>query len=564
MNKNKLVYIIPAVLLVGAIVAMAVMLSGGSKMKNLLKQIPADADVVAVGNLKTILESAGGSFENSEIKLPTFITEALTTADTKKLEKANEMLKKSGVDPEACAIFAYYKKRFPVMVMAVTDQKLFAKAIEDEGFSEKDKDEKVTMYAKKTYEGSTPDYDDYTYIALSGDYAYCMNSVWVGSDVKPAKFLPQVIEDAANDNYADTPYGSYLLEGNAGGVAFTWPKELKQYLRESGLPSGLTDIYNGAVCMRANLKGGRATVDMTLFDDNGKKIDPEVFNEYMDMSATISKDALALLGKDDVMVTAMCMKKVDWDKYTDFIVESARLSRSDRMQLNIMLDYLKKIDGTVAFGCGLTKGLESAEQIERKEDIMQAFSATLVIEAKEGKAKRVIDDMKGLMEKMRMPFEEDATGFTIDLSGMGMGGSVYGKVVDNFIVLANHPVKADKDNVWIKDAGLDDYLSAFGIWLNKDHKLMRDLKLPYDIHFSAYCKPKSAEASAMLEIDGDDDLGVIARMAKLVLSINAKGKEMYEQRYSPEPDLMNDIDSEAVEEVVADSTAADETMDAAA
>ena len=39
---------------------MAASCSDNSKMKGLLEQVPADADVVLVGSVKTVLESAGG------------------------------------------------------------------------------------------------------------------------------------------------------------------------------------------------------------------------------------------------------------------------------------------------------------------------------------------------------------------------------------------------------------------------------------------------------------------------------------------------------------------------
>lgn len=556
MNKKKLLYILPAVLAVGVIVAVVVALSGSSKMKNLLKQVPADAEIVAVGNVQTILESAGGKIEDSKISLPSFFTDFLGKEKMKDVDKANEFLKKSGIDPEACAVFGYFKKNNPVVLFALNDAKQFVKTIEEEGFKEKDKDGDITIYTKKVYEGYEPEYDDYGYIAINGNYAYWIERVWAGSDLRPTSFLPQVIKDAADKNFADTPYGSYILEGNAGGVAFKWPKEMRQMMRESGVPSDLLSIYDGTVCLRGNLKKEKAEVVMKMFDENGKELDADLFKDFMDPSARIDKKALKLLGKDEVMVMAASLKEVKWDKYADLITGTARMSRAEKAQINVVFDYLKNVEGTVAAGFGLTNGMESAKQMNSHDEVMRAFSATLVVETKDGKAKRIMDDLKGLMEKMRMPFEDNAKGFTIDLSQMGAEGKMYAGIVDDFIVVANHPIKEDGRNIWANEGDLTDYISAFGLWLKKDNKLMRDLGLPYEVKFTVCCKPKSMETSMVLEIDGDDSPGVIAGIAKLALKMAEKGKEMSGQRYAGNKLSEENRDDEAT---VADSVYIDDT-----
>lgn len=556
MNKKKLLYILPAVLAVGVIVAVVVALSGSSKMKNLLKQVPADAEIVAVGNVQTILESAGGKIEDSKISLPSFFTDFLGKEKMKDIDKANEFLKKSGIDPEACAVFGYFKKNNPVVLFALNDAKQFVKTIEEEGFKEKDKDGDITIYTKKVYEGYEPEYDDYGYIAINSNYAYWIERVWAGSDLRPTSFLPQVIKDAADKNFADTPYGSYILEGNAGGVAFKWPKEMRQMMRENGVPSDLLSIYDGTVCLRGNLKKEKAEVVMKMFDENGKELDADLFKDFMDPSARIDKKALKLLGKDEVMVMAASLKEVKWDKYADLITGTARMSRAEKAQINVVFDYLKNVEGTVAAGFGLTNGMESVKQMNSHDEVMRAFSATLVVETKDGKAKRIMDDLKGLMEKMRMPFEDQAKGFTIDLSQMGTSGKVYAGIVDDFIVVANHPIKEEGQNIWANEGDLTDYISAFGLWLKKDNKLMRNLGLPYEVKFTVCCKPKSMETSMVLEIDGDDSPGVIAGIAKLALKMAEKGKEMSGQRYAGNKLSEENRDDEAA---VADSVYIDDT-----
>ena len=110
--------------------------------------------------------------------------------------------------------------------------------------------------------------------------------------------------------------------------------------------------------------------------------------------------------------------------------------------------------------------------------MMSAFSTTMVIETKEGKAKRLIDDMKGLLEKVRVPFSDNAAGFTIELQNFtGKPGAFYVKNVGNFIVIANHPIKENNDNPLVKSSNLDEYLNVFCAGLSPDNQLMRDLNL---------------------------------------------------------------------------------------
>lgn len=63
--------------------------SDNSKMKGLLEQVPADADVVFVGNVKTVLESAGGALDNSQVILPAFISDNMSQGEKQKFDETN-------------------------------------------------------------------------------------------------------------------------------------------------------------------------------------------------------------------------------------------------------------------------------------------------------------------------------------------------------------------------------------------------------------------------------------------------------------------------------------------
>lgn len=540
--------------------------SDNGKMKALLEQIPENAEFVAVGNVKTIMESAGGSIEDSKLQLPGNIKDALSGSSVEDLEKANDFLKKAGVDLNACAVFGNYKDFSPVIVFALDDKSKFVEAIEKEKFKEIDFDGEGKLYRKTVYESDNADWNDYGYIAVKDDYAYWINNVGAGRATKVTKQLADVIEEAGKGNFADTNCGDYILDGNAGGVAFTWPKEIRRQLRDNGMPSDVVDIYSGGICLRGNLENDKATVDIQLFDEKGDKVDGSKFKAFMNASATISKDALALLGKDEFMVYAMTLKDFNWDKYIEMFAKSSGISRSDRAQLNAVTSYLEKIDGTVTMGFGLTNGLESVGSLAYKaNDMFSQFSTTLVVETKEGKAKQLVEDMKGLMEKMHLPFSETASGFSIDLQAYaGSPGKIYVKNVGNFIAIANHDIKESNDNPLVKSSDLDDYLSVFCMGLTSDNKLMRDLYIKNNVKLTFGCKSGSLETNMVLEIDGDKDTGIIAKAAKIVLAIinHADDIEQKVKSMNPNPYPSWEADSDTVvayeDYYDADSLATDE------
>ncbi len=500
------------------------------KMESLLEQIPANSDVVLVGNLKTVLESAGGSLDGSKIKLPSEITYALPNGIMDDYDEANDFLKTSGIDPDACAlVLSYEHSNYPILVFALSDEKQFIKAIEDNGFRERGMEETVTLYKKKVYDGGDPAYDDYGYIAVNGAYAYWIESVWVGSNFQPLQYLQKMIEDASVGSYADTNYGEYITDGNVGGIAISWPKEYRKELRNAGVSSELLSIYEGTMCLRGSLSDDRCTVELRLFDKDGNRINADIFKKFMDTSAMINGDALAMLGKDEYLISAVSLKNFDWEKYFDFLSGASRMSRSDKAQLNAILSYLEKIDGTIAVGFGFTDGLESIINLDYGKDVMSQISTTLVVEAKEGKAKKLVEDMKGFLEQAEVPFTESQSGFSIDLERFDLSGTLYAVNKGNFIVMANHPIKDNNSNALITNTDLTDYLYVMCLGLNRNDRLMRDLHIDYDVKCMLCCEPNTLETTMTLEIKGDDDQGVIARAAKIVLGIISQQDDIEER-----------------------------------
>ena len=523
MKKMKLFLCLVATIL------LSVSCSDNDKMQNLLENIPESTDLVFVGNVKTVLESAGGKIENSMIVLPDYVASEMGKGDTKEFNKTNEFFKAAGIDIEVCAVMMSFRNNYPILVFALDDQQKFVDALKQKGY-QKDSDKGDAVFYVKPSES---DYGSPSYVALNGSFAYMILKNYLRSDFNAISYLERVIEDAAEANYADTPYGEYILGTNGGGLATKLPAELKNEMREEGLLNAEANVLLNAVyCVRGELTSNKATVECKVFPENGDEFDTEKLAKLFDIKSEISDEALKLLGSQENIVMAMSMMDANWDEVSNLIATTSHLSRSEKAQMNAVFSYLEKIDGTVAYGMGVTNGIESFIKIDKEQEVLNQFSATIVIETKEGKAKLLIEDMKGMLEQLRMPFNEDATGFSINLDNMG--GTVYVKQVDNFIVVANHTINKDNDNPVVKRADFSNCIAAFYMGLNSNDKLAKDLGVKDNITIGICCKPKDGKAYMSLEIDGSSDSGIIEKMARLLLNSQKKVEQRMREAYAQE------------------------------
>lgn len=534
--------------------------SRDSKMANLLDRVPADVDIVAVGNLKTILESAGGSIENSKITLPAYILDEFSSSDTNTLDEFNSFLKDSGIDPDACAIVGNYKDAQPVFVFSLTDKKKFTTAIEKEGFSEKSDNDGTVMYTKKVYESESGEYDDFSYIAINGTYAYWIERVWVGSNFKAERAIDHLITDASSAPYSKTSFAKYITSGNAAGASFKIPRELRQELEKSGISSSMADFYKGVVCMKGNLTNDDMTITFKWFDEDGKEKDFKAFGNMMDFKAKINPETLAYLGEDEALVCATSFKDFDWDNYLKLMSESVNIPAAGRAALYVVKSYLEKIDGTIAFGIGLTNGMESVFDLTMKRNPLSQIAYTLVIDTKKDAAQGLLNDVKGMMEATGMSFEKNAKGFTWEIPGTGM--TIFAQAEGNRIIVSSHKIRKSNDNVPAKSFDFDDYMAAAALSMNKDSKILRDLNIKNDIQLSIATDAEEMESTLKLEVKGGDSEGVIAKTAKILIGI-AKQQQSFRANRGLQEDLVveyGDIDSVVVEEVEIDTIAVEEAV----
>ena len=540
-----------------AIIVTMVLMSGcteDNRTARLLKYVPSTADFVFVGDVRNALESAGGSTEQSKIKLPAFITEIMDDDSMEELDKGNDVLKRSGIDIDACGVFFNYRNsgpEHPVLVFSLADRQKFVDLIEDKGYRDYDEENGVTFYKYRTYESDDHDYDDYSYIAVGQDFGYWIHEVWVGSEFKAENTLRNIVDDLKDGTFADTPLGSYAGKGNALGLAARIPegREFK----------ALQNFPVGAFCMYGDLDGDAITINSKTFDRDGKDIKDEVFADYYDTKARINPEALSFLGRDEAMVLAVSLKNFNWDKIIEMAEKEGTLSRSERAMASAVTSYLEKIDGTIAIGLGVTDGMSSFYKLAMEKDIFTELSATIVVETKEGKAKTVLNDLKGIMEQQEINFTDTPDGFEISDES---AGTVYAKRVDNVLVFSTHPIKRDAGNEALKQVDFSGHMGAFAIVLNHKDKLLQDLTVSNDIKMTAFSDRSGTDGVFRLEITGGKGKGgVLAKMAEIIKGIYdnrealARGFNRY-GAYDDDFSFDDDDEEEAVEDyAVADTVA---------
>ncbi|MDO4161133.1 MAG: hypothetical protein Q4D41_11805 [Prevotellaceae bacterium] len=485
-----------------------------SKTSKLLKQVPVSSEYVSLVNAKTLIESAGGSMTDSKSILPPAITDMMPSSSKSDLEDINKILSDVGIDSEACVIFGNYESDSPIIVVSLSDEDKFIKMITEEGYKAESKADDVAFYTKVTEYG-------YKTIAITKSFAYCA--------LKPAKQsavskLKNIITDAANDSYASTEFGKYISKGNAGGIALKIPPQTQQQLIAAGAAPSMVTLYKGVVCIYGNLTEDAMEINTKLLNEDGSEKDLAAFKDMFDVNAKINKKALAYMGSNDLLIMAVSLKNVDWDKYMETVLQGNALSRSDKATLTIAKSHFEKLDGTVAIGLGITNGLESIFNMDIGNDFMNQFSMTLVAETKEGKAKGLVNELKAFLEKGNIPYTSTESGLSVELPDKA--GTFYVENTDDLLVFANHKITNKNDNATVDGIDFSNYLSACGLVINKDNKLLKDLNIQNDIKASITGDANNIDGSFKMEIKGGEAKGFLAKLIGIVTNISNQEKAL--------------------------------------
>ncbi|MDY4058237.1 MAG: DUF4836 family protein [Alloprevotella sp.] len=529
---------------------------GSNNLAELLEHVPADADFVITGDIKTILESAGGKAEGSEVKMPDYIGTMQSDRDAREMEKDLQWLKNSGIDVTSGAVvFLKYQDRAPFIVFAITDKDKLKKALEVEGFNENDKVDDVDIYVKKD-EGEYGSYTRNSYVAIDGGYGYWIPDVWSDDD-KGMKMIKQYLLSLSNNTMASTDIADYVSEGNVAGMIAKLPSELRREMAKAGVPEEMANLYSGYVCINSKLDGDEAEARLKLFDENGKAKTTEDWNKMMDIKAKIDPEALAYMSPEESLIYAVSMKNINWDKYMDQFDSSGRLSRQDKSFLTIVKSYLEKFDGTVAIGVGLKNGKASIEAIDRGEKVLDHLPVTIVAQTKEGKAASLIKDIKSLLGNQNELFYT-STSNGLRLTLPKEAGTLWLEAKDNMLILSTLPVKKGSNPV-AEHVNFQDYIFAAALHLGKDNALMRDFDIKNDLTATLAFDAEEGELVLKVKMTGEGETGLIERFVRSVIGMGKKYEQMREERRQqyyedymaadtilPEPDYYGE-DSVAVE-----------------
>lgn len=529
---------------------------GSNNLAELLEHVPADADFVITGDIKTILESAGGKAEGSEVKMPDYIGTMQSDRDAREMEKDLQWLKNSGIDVTSGAVvFLKYQDRAPFIVFAITDKDKLKKALEVEGFNENDKVDDVDIYVKKD-EGEYGSYTRNSYVAIDGGYGYWIPDVWSDDD-KGMKMIKQYLLSLSNHTMASTNIADYVSEGNVAGMIAKLPSELRREMAKAGVPEEMANLYSGYVCINSKLDGDEAEARLKLFDENGKAKTTEDWNKMMDIKAKIDPEALAYMSPEESLIYAVSMKNINWDKYMDQFDSSGRLSRQDKSFLTIVKSYLEKFDGTVAIGVGLKNGKASIEAIDRGEKVLDHLPLTIVAQTKEGKAASLIKDIKSLLGNQNELFYT-STSNGLRLTLPKEAGTLWLEAKDNMLILSTLPVKKGSNPV-AEHVNFQDYIFAAALHLGKDNALMRDFDIKNDLTATLAFDAEEGELVLKVKMTGEGETGLIERFVRSVIGMGKKYEQMREERRQqyyedymaadtilPEPDYYGE-DSIAVE-----------------
>ena len=500
---------------------------GSNNLAELLEHVPADADFVMTGDIKTILESAGGKAEGSEVKMPDYIGTMQSDRDAREMEKDLQWLKNSGIDVTSGAVvFLKYQDRAPFIVFAITDKDKLKKALEVEGFNENDKVDDVDIYVKKD-EGEYGSYTRNSYVAIDGGYGYWIPDVWSDDD-KGMKMIKQYLLSLSNNTMASTDIADYVSEGNVAGMIAKLPSELRREMAKAGVPEEMANLYSGYVCINSKLDGDEAEARLKLFDENGKAKTTEDWNKMMDIKAKIDPEALAYMSPEESLIYAVSMKNINWDKYMDQFDSSGRLSRQDKSFLTIVKSYLEKFDGTVAIGVGLKNGKASIEAIDRGEKVLDHLPLTIVAQTKEGKAASLIKDIKSLLGNQNELFYT-STSNGLRLTLPKEAGTLWLEAKDNMLILSTLPVKKGSNPV-AEHVNFQDYIFAAALHLGKDNPLMRDFDVKSDLTATIAFDAEAGEAVLKLKMTGDGEAGLIERFLRSVIGMGKKYEQMREER----------------------------------
>lgn len=482
--------------------------NGNSNEGSILGKVPASSEVVAYGNYRAIMESAGATISGSSVNLPSYISEMMSPNDKASINELGE----AGIELSEAAIAANLNSDEITFVVKISDGDKFKAFLEENGFEKTDEDGLYCMPAYYTNKA----------VYLKGKYAYISE---FDSDLSLSTIAGKFnsfIAEANSASVLTTAPGQYIAGANAVGIVVKNALSNNPQMQRQ-IPSELSWMKGVTVTAKADLAGNTCNASMKLYKSDGSEVTVSDFPAYIDYSAKVNTEALKYLSANENMVLAMAMKNVNWDKIFDMAGQNIA-DPQVKMSMAMVKAYLQNIDGTVAIGFGFTNGLESINQLNKGYNPMSAFDGSLVIETKSGMAASLFGEITQLLDGFSIPYNKHGeTSVEIIIPGTG---SFYVLADGNYIVISNTPISKSGGNQAVSALAFNKYLSGLSVVFDKDNPLMQQLGLNYSVKASIAGQSEPMHTDVSVTVQGDAN-GFIANVIKLAFDLKKVNRSIY-------------------------------------
>lgn len=483
--------------------------SANASSSALLSKIPADADYAVVGDLKTVLESAGIKMDNKGFTLPDYILDEIPGRGERALDQMNEELSEAGVDFSTVALFGYIEAGYPIVVAHLNDAAKCADFLEDELGYDKSERNGLSVFT------NIRDYDygasDVSCMIIDGSYVYStIDEVYVYDGRRnPKRDMLRWIEAAKSANFSTTAGGQYIARGNVGGAAVHISSDLAGQLRYTEAPAELIKMMSDTyITAKFDLSSDEALVTAQWLDANGSPVDWTPMANGMTTTGTINKEAVEYLSPNTTFVYGLSLAGMDWDQMMETMKDQLNVSRDEAVYFDIATTYLKNLEGTVVVGAGFNNGLHSLAEAAEGYSVLQQVSLSMAIQTKPGKARKMLNDLTGFMDQAGISYYSDGNGICIQLPGDKSTGdpiTIYVSAFDNMLVASNEPIRGKRSNAVAENVDFSKSAVGAAAVFPKSNQLVRDLGLNCGAELVMLCDMNSSTFTLSLKALGSKD-----------------------------------------------------------
>lgn len=541
---------------------------GNNEADEILKRVPADADLVILGQSKALFDNADIKLANNQLEFPNYITSEYPGKQSD-FDKINDRLDESGLDISQVAVFACFEQaKDPVTVVKIADNKKAEKFFEDAyELNLKEKGAKI-YYDEHSYSSSYFSYSSENCAVVYDGYVYFGHTYYYDSKGEAAHDLVlDFIKSAEKKSFADTKIAGKMTDGNVCAVAFSLSSWSKFFGADAASKLTKSLPEDGYLFFTGNISGKEATIESMMVDAKGNVIDaiklPELtLNSRSDQAvyditalfannlAPVNAKTLRYLNSDTNLAYAINVGNVDFAKMVDILESGRMLSRSEASMARLATVYQTYLDGTVAFGLGYT-GNASDAYFSRESDIVKYISLSLVGQIKEGKAEKVLNDIKGLLQTQGADVPCTSTEYGIAIAIPEIGTTVYISAVDDMLIVSNKPFTGASDNGVSSCGNFDNSLALMAFSMPKESPLFTELGIDCGFQASAVTADKGAQGKMVAKVTDTKDNLIPAIVKSFYNAYNAATR-FERKRSDTYYDDDYDYDEVVVEEVVAE------------